>query len=151
MVRVVVEPIQAPPLLDPAAFARLVAGTSDKQLAAGLEQNRELILSEVFGRMAEHFRPERAGGVDAVVEWRIRGGPDGHDRWQTAIRGGTCEVRRNGTERPRVTLTAGPVDFIRLTTGNASGPSLFLRGRLKIRGDLLLARRIQGMFRIPRA
>jgi putative sterol carrier protein len=138
--------------LDPADFARLVRDTSDDQLAAGLKLNRDLILGEVFRRMQEHFRPERADGVGAVIEWRIGGAEGGgQDRWQTVIRGGACSVVRNGQERPRVIFTAGPVDFIRLVTGNASGPKLFLFGKLKIGGDLLLARRVQGLFRIPRA
>lgn len=126
--------------------------TSDEQLAAGLELNRELILGEVFRRLQEHFRPERADGVEAVIEWRIAGAEGGgQDRWQTVIHDGACSVVRDGKERPRVTFTARPVDFIRLVTGNASGPKLFLFGKLKIGGDLLLARRVQGMFRIPRA
>lgn len=101
--------------------------------------------------MEEHFRPERARGVDAVVEWRIRDGHGGHDRWQTVIRDGDCSVVRDGGERPNLTFTAGRVDFIRLATGNASGPRLFLFGKLKVGGDVLLARRIQGMFRLPDA
>ena len=40
-------------------------------------------------------------------------------------------------------------DFLKLVTNNASGPMLFLRGRLKIDGDLMLASRLTGLFRIP--
>ena len=45
----------------------------------------------------------------------------------------------------------GPVDFVRLVTGGTNGPKLFLLGRLKIEGDLLLAARVPGFFVIPRA
>ena len=44
-----------------------------------------------------------------------------------------------------------PLDFLKLISGNASGPQLFLVGRLKIRGDLFLAARVQSMFTIPSA
>ena len=136
-------------MLDPADFARLVRDASDEQLAAGLELNGELILGEMFQRMQEHFRSERAEDLDAVIEWRIKGIENG--RWQTVIRDGTCTVVRGGNEQPRVTFSAKPLDFIKLATGNASGPRLFLLRRLKIRGDLMLAARMQELFRVPRA
>ena len=140
------------PFIDPAEFARLVRDASDQQLADGFATNREQILSEVFQRMEEHFEPETAEGVDAVVEWRIRDRPEGgDDRWQTVIREGACRVVRDGDEKPRVTFSVAPVDFIRLVTGNESGPKLFLFGRLKVDGDLMFAARVQGMFRVPTA
>jgi putative sterol carrier protein len=140
------------PFMDPAEFARLVRDASDEQLDQGFALNRDLILGEVFRRMEEHFEPGKADGAEAVIEWRIKqaeGG--GHDRWQVVIRDGSCRVTSDGDERPRVTFTVAPVDFIRLATGNASGPKLFLFGRLKIDGDLMFAARVQGMFRIPSA
>lgn len=138
--------------IDPAEFARLVRDASDEQLEKGFALNRELILDQVFQRMEEHLEPGKADGVDAVIEWRIKR-PDsgGDDRWQAAIRDRSCRVTRDGDERPRVTFTVAPVDFIRLATGNASGPKLFLFGKLKIDGDLMFAARVQGMFRIPGA
>jgi putative sterol carrier protein len=48
-----------------------------------------------------------------------------------------------------VTLRLDGVDFMRLVTGNASGPMLFMRRRLKIEGDLMFAVQIQSMFAIP--
>ena len=137
--------------LSPVAFARIVRDAADEQLAAGLRANRELILSEVFSRMEEHFRAEQAKGVEAVVEWRITTPDGGHDRWQSVIRDSACRVTKEGEEQPRVTFTVAPVDFIRLVTGNASGPQLFLFGRLKIDGDLMFAARVQGLFSLPGA
>ena len=50
---------------------------------------------------------------------------------------------------PRATLTLDAVDFMRLVTGNAAGPTLFMSGKLKIEGDLMFTTQIQSMFRIP--
>ena len=140
------------PEVDADQYAALVAGASDEDLGRGLAENRDLLLDEIFKRMPERFRPDRAGDLDAVVDWRIRGRPDGgDDRWQLAIRNGGCSVVRDGDEEPTVTFTIGPVDFLKLITGNASGPMLFTFGKLKIRGDLLLAARIQSFFEVPRS
>ncbi|MFL5850587.1 MAG: SCP2 sterol-binding domain-containing protein, partial [Solirubrobacteraceae bacterium] len=129
---------QQVPDIDAEQYAALVADASDEDLERGLIENRELLLEQIFQRMPERFQPDKAGDLDAVVEWRIRGlGDSGDDRWQVAIRGGRCSVVRDGDEEPTVTLTVGPVDFVKLITGNASGPMLFTFGKLKIRGDLL--------------
>jgi putative sterol carrier protein len=138
------------PEIDADAYAALVADASDEDLERGLEENRDLLLGEIFKRMPERFRADKAGDVDAVLEWRIRGGADGHDRWQLAIRDGACSVVQDGDEEPTVTFTIGPVDFVKLITGNASGPMMFTFGKLKVRGDLLLAARIQSFFEVPR-
>jgi len=50
-----------------------------------------------------------------------------------------------------VTLKLDGVDFIRLVTGNANGPMLFMSGKLKIEGDLMFSAQIPAMFTIPGA
>jgi putative sterol carrier protein len=140
------------PAIDPAEFATLVSQATDDQLREGLEANRELILGEIFRRMPERLDPQRAAGVDAVVEWRIRDRPDGgRDAWHLIIQGGHCRMVEGAADSPTVTYEIDPLDFIKLITGNASGPKLFLFGKLKIRGDLVLGARMQTLFSIPGA
>jgi putative sterol carrier protein len=50
-----------------------------------------------------------------------------------------------------VTFKIGPVDFLRLVSGNANGPMLFMSGKLKIEGDLMFASTMTSLFRIPKA
>jgi putative sterol carrier protein len=138
------------PPIDPADYAALVRDASDEQLAAGMQTNRDLILDQVFEQMAEHLDPEISREAEAVVEWRISGRDDGgHDRYQVLIDRGTCEVTRNGEREATVIYTIAPVEFIRLVTGNASGPELFMTGRLTVEGDLMLAAMTQSWFRQP--
>ncbi len=66
-----------------------------------------------------------------------------------AARHGSNGAGNRGTRYPTVTYEMDGVDFLRLITGRASGPKLFLFGRLKIRGNLLLAARMPGFFPIP--
>ncbi len=130
----------------------LVRRADDRQIAEGLAANRDVILAEIFRRMPERLDRERAGDLDAVVEWRILDRPGGgYDRFQIAIQHGECKVSAQPTDEPRVALTIDPVDFIKLVSGTTSGPELFLFGRLKISGDLVLAARLPTLFRIPSA
>ena len=50
-----------------------------------------------------------------------------------------------------MTLQVKPVEFLRLVTGTASGPELFMTGRLTIEGDMMFAAQVAGMFTIPQA
>jgi putative sterol carrier protein len=137
-------------MLPPEQFAALVAQASDEQLEEGLAANREQILSEIFRNMPGRLDSGRTSDVDAMIEWRIREGPGGGpDRYQVAIRRGSCTIERDGSAEPDVTFELGALDFVRLVAGDAGGPALFVFGKLKIRGNLMLAARVQGFFRIP--
>ena len=43
------------------------------------------------------------------------------------------------------------VNFLKLASNRASGPTLFMTGKLKLEGDLMLAQRLTSFFRIPTA
>lgn len=133
-------------------FASLVSQASDDQLAEIVEgSQRETALREIFARVAEHFDPARAKG-DSVVHFQIVGLQDGgSDDFEVIVRDGKCEVSEDPSEQPRVTLKVEPVPFLKLVSGQASGPELFMSGKLKIEGDLMFAPQIATMFRIPTA
>ena len=140
--------------VDPAAFAKAVAETPDEALAEGMaSENRRLILDEIFAQMERRFDATRGGDVEAVIDWKIHDRPEGgYDHYRVSISGGKCRVEYEPAEgEPRVTFKVKPVTFLRLVTGNASGPQLFLTGRLKIDGDLMFAARVQNLFEIPKS
>jgi putative sterol carrier protein len=134
-------------------LAKLVAQADDDQIAAGMQsENREQVLSEIFRRMAEHVNPERAKGNDAVIHWKILDRADGgYDHYEVVLENGACEVSPSPGREPRVTFKVGAVDFLKLVSGNASGPTLFIFGKLRIEGDLLYASQMTSLFRIPGA
>ncbi|HWE88891.1 MAG TPA: SCP2 sterol-binding domain-containing protein [Pseudonocardiaceae bacterium] len=140
-------------LVSPMTFARLVTNASADQVAAlmTLPALRKRVLDEVFRRMVEHFRHDRGSKVSGVVHWRLTGGAGvgGYDRYETIIENGTCVVNSVKTRFPRVTITLNPADFMRLITGNASAPVLFMTGGLRVKGDLAFAAGLTGLFRLP--
>lgn len=141
--------------LDAESFARLITRASNDQLQGvlGRPELRVRIIDEIFRRMADHLRPDRVTGLTAVVHWRLTGGTGegGLDRYETIIDHGTCTVCREDTGEARVTITLHPVDFVKLVTRNASGPVLFMTGKLKIKGDLAFAAGMTNLFDLPRA
>jgi putative sterol carrier protein len=140
-----------PSAVDPAQFAQSVATTSDEQLAEGMRSDlRPQVLDEIFRRMEEHFDPSKAQGIDAVMHWKITDRPEGGDDvYEAVIKDGTCTVTKEPSKSPRVTFTIGPVEFLKLVTGNVDGPQLFMTGGLKIEGDLMFAAQAAGLFKVP--
>jgi putative sterol carrier protein len=139
--------------VDPAEFARSIATTPEEELAEGLRgELRGPILDEIFRRMEEHFRADKAQGVDAVVRFVIGGRADGGaDSYEATIRNGACTVSRDLVAAPRVTIATDRVNFLKLVTGNANGPEFFMTGKLRVEGDLMFAAQVTGFFTVPNA
>ena len=137
--------------VDPAEFARTIGQTPDDQLREAMEGPlRDQIIGEIFKRMEEHYRG--GSGQSAVIHWKITGRPDGgEDLWEAIVADGACATSPEPKSDPRVTLKLSGVDFLKLVTGNASGPMMFMSGKLKIEGDLMFSAQIQSMFTIPQA
>jgi putative sterol carrier protein len=147
------EPTIEPEGVDAAAFAGQVSQVSDNDLKALMaSEMREQVLDEIFRRMVQHFRPDRAHGVEAVIHWKILDRPDGrYDHYEFVIEGGSASLNETPALDPTLEFRIGPVHFLRLVTGNAAGPMLFMTGKLKIKGDLALAARAPSFFEIPKA
>jgi putative sterol carrier protein len=113
---------------------------------------RHVVFGEVFRRMSEHLDPVRAETLDAVVHWRLTGGtgPGGYDRFETVIRDGKCTSGQDPTDDARVTLTLAPTDFLRAVTGSANVAMLFMRGKVKVKGDIAFAAGLINYFDLPR-
>jgi putative sterol carrier protein len=139
--------------VDPKRFAQIVKSTPDAQLAEVMQgELRGKILDEVFGRMPSTFRPDRAGNTNAVIHWTITGRPDGgSDTYEVVIADGACTVSDSAQREPRLTITLGPVDFLKVVSGNANPVMMFMTGKLKAKGDLGLAANIANLFDMPKA
>jgi hypothetical protein len=134
-------------------FVGIIAQASSAQLEALMEHDdlRVVVLNEIFSRMSRHLRPERVAGLNAVVHWRFTGGYEngGYDRFQTVIEDGQCASGIVQDRDPRATVTIAPADFLRVSTGIASAPLLFIRGRVKVKGDIPFAAGFANYFDIP--
>lgn len=113
---------------------------------------RRVVFDEIFRRMSEHLDPTKAATLKAVVHWRFTGGvgDDGFDRFETVIENGACASGEAPTADPRVTLTLAPTDFLRAVTGSVNVAMLFVRGKVKVKGDIAFAAGLINYFDLPR-
>ncbi|MDQ3645958.1 MAG: SCP2 sterol-binding domain-containing protein [Actinomycetota bacterium] len=131
---------------DPAQLAELIKGMSDEEVKTQInELGIDNVLGEVFAGMEEHFLPEKAAGVESVIQYDIAT-DEGTKQWTVEVANGACKTSSGPAPSPRLTLGVGIVDFIRLIFGQAEGPQLFMAGKLKLQGDMMFAMQMQGFF-----
>ena len=135
--------------ITPEQFAELVRNTGDAEIESGIRAaGVDTVLERIFQGMAERFAPDKATGVDAVIQWVVTDQGADHP-YNVTIRNGTCVAAAGKADAPKVTLTAALVPFLRLIAGQENGVQLFMKGALKVGGDLMFSQRVQTFFAQP--
>ncbi len=101
-------------------------------------------VAAIFPSLAEHFVPEKAQGLNAVIQFDLSG--DNGGQYWLAIAEGKCVAGVGQAENPRVTMKAAADDWVAILTGNLNATQAVLTGRVKIEGDIGLAIKMQSMF-----
>lgn len=102
---------------------------------------RQLILNH-----EKAFIPEKAAGVDAVVQYHLTG-EEGAD-WIITIKDGTCKVTEGVAEDPKMTMIADAHEFRDILLGKMDGMAAFMQGKLQLKGDLNLAMKFTSFFKM---
>jgi putative sterol carrier protein len=102
-------------------------------------------LDEIFQDMQSSFQPDRASGVDARIQWLIKDG-DAEQPYAITIKDGSFAWQQGQAEDPTVTLSTDKDSFVALMTGKAQGAALYMGGKLRIQGDMMLAQRMSQFF-----
>ena len=107
----------------------------------------EVTPDQVVGEMPSYFLPEKAGNTNCSIQFDLTGEHAGK-RFIT-IAEGKATAGQGEVESPNLTLIADSGDFVKIFTGGLDPTAAFMSGKLKIKGDMGLALRMQSMFRRP--
>lgn len=99
---------------------------------------------QVFDGMRENFRAEKAKGVYARYQWALSG-PTGGE-WWIEVNDGTYKMGKGKIDNPDVTFIASDKTWVALSNRKLKGTWAFLTGRLKVRGDHGVARKLDEIF-----
>jgi putative sterol carrier protein len=99
---------------------------------------------QVFDGMRQSFQAEKAKGVHARYQWDLSG-PNGGE-WWIDVNDGTYKMGKGKIDNPSVTFVTSDKDWVALSNGTLGGKWAFFTGRLKIRGDQNLARKLDEIF-----
>ncbi len=105
-----------------------------------------LTIADLMSKMPGAFLPEKAPGLDAVIQFNFTGDEAG--KWYAAIKDDKVEIKQAEHENPTMTLTADSSDYVKIFTGELDGMQAFMQGKLKLAGDLNLAMKLTQMFKI---
>jgi putative sterol carrier protein len=135
-------------------FTRVVRDAPEERIDQLMRSPaRRPILDGIFWQIPKQMNRERAQGMRSSIRWCITGRADqGVDTYQLEIEDGRCRLIRgaHGPD-PNLTITVDGAEFLRLVSGNSDPMTAYLKGRLKLGGDILLAAKLASLFRMPKS
>ena len=105
-----------------------------------------LTVAELFDKMPAAFQPEKAAGVDAIIQFKFTGEQAGE--YYVTIKDGKISVNQGTNPSPKLTLAAAGTDAIKVLTGQMDGMQAFMQGKLRLTGDMSLAMKLLSMFKL---
>ena len=112
--------------------------------SASPAEHQDSTPQEVFDSMRESFQANQAKGVHARYEWNLSG-PNG-GQWWIDVNDGAYKMGKGKIDNPNVTFVATDKDWVAVSNGKLGGTWAYMTGRLKIRGDQGLARKLGQIF-----
>jgi putative sterol carrier protein len=103
-------------------------------------------ISSLMEKLPDFFLPEKAAGVDAVIQFNLTG-ENGGD-WFITIKEGTLKVDSGKFEYPKLSITADAQDMLDIFTGKLNAMAAFSSGKLKLSGDLGLSMKLMNFFKM---
>lgn len=105
-----------------------------------------LTIADLMSKMPGAFVPEKAQGLDVVLQFKFSGAEAGD--WYAVIKDGAVKVEKGMHEKPTMTLMADSADYVALFTGQLDPMQAFMQGKLKLQGDLNLAMKMTQFFKM---
>jgi putative sterol carrier protein len=101
-------------------------------------------IKEVFEHIDEGFQPTKAEGVDAIFQFVLTG--DSGGTYWIKVAHQAAEVHEGQTENATMTITSSAEDYLALVNGDLNPMMAFMQGKVKVKGDMGLALKLQAIF-----
>ncbi len=104
-------------------------------------------VDEVFAKMETRLKsdPSKVQGMNATYQFDLTG-EGGKEKW-VKLADGSGEMGDGQAENPNITITMAATDFFELVDGKLDGTMAFMSGKLKVKGDMGLAMKLQNVLR----
>ncbi|WP_110975058.1 SCP2 sterol-binding domain-containing protein [Acinetobacter sp. WCHAc060042] len=94
----------------------------------------------ILNQLPTALNPENTDGVECILQLQLSA------PYVIQINDGTCDIQQGENANADVVLTTSDEVFIELITGKIAGAMAFMSGKLKIDGDIMLAKEISDYF-----
>jgi len=106
----------------------------------------EYTVKELVFNHEKAFIPEKAAGLEAIVQYHLTGDEGGD--YIIKIGDDKCSVSEGVAEDPVMTMTADGGYFRDVLLGKEDGMKGFMEGKLQLAGDLNLAMKLTSFFKM---
>ena len=96
---------------------------------------------EFFESLETRVDPTKAKGLTASYRFEI----DGSGTWTVDVDDGKVTVTENGAEAD-VTISSSAETFLKIANGEQNPTTAYMSGKLKIKGDMGAAMKLQKLF-----
>merc|ERR1711957_429880 len=98
-----------------------------------------------MGEMGSGKGAEVVADVGAIFRFDVKKGGDTKS-WIVDLKNGSGSCKQvSGSEKGDCTIIMSDSDFVDLMTGKLDGQSAFMGGQLKIKGDMMLAMKLESL------
>ncbi len=87
--------------------------------------------------------PDKIKGMNAVYQFDLSG--DNGGVFHVKVADGATEVVEGASDSANITITMAADDFDSLLEGKLNATSAFMAGKLKVKGDMSLAMKLQSL------
>ncbi len=101
-------------------------------------------VQEVFDMIGNRPLPEQVADINATLQFDLSG--EGGGQWYVAVASGKVTTAQGSAPNPNLTLSASAADYLALFNGQLNPMNAFMQGKLKVKGDMALAMRLQKLF-----
>ena len=126
------------------AISAIVMAVCLDAMSAASKEPSNSTPQQVFDGMRQSFRASQAKGVHARYQWDLSG-PNG-GQWWIDVNDGAYKMGKGKIDHPNVTFVATDKDWVAVCNGQLGGTWAYLTGRLKVRGDQGVARKLGEIF-----
>jgi putative sterol carrier protein len=103
-----------------------------------------LTVGDLMERMPGAFLPDKAEGVDAVIQFNLGEGGN----WVCTIRDQKCSVEKGSVDDANLSVTSEDSDYIDMITGKLNPMTAIATKKVVLKGDLNLAMKYMGLFKL---
>ena len=98
--------------------------------------------SEVFQEIENRIKqkPEKVVGLNAIYQFDLTG-----ESWTLRIHDGAASASPGPADSPNTTFVASTDDWMNIATGKLNPVTAFMQQKLKVKGDMGLAMKLQGL------
>ncbi|KJE92273.1 hypothetical protein CAOG_03275 [Capsaspora owczarzaki ATCC 30864] len=105
----------------------------------------EVLMNELARRIPEN--PDVVKKVNSIFQFNIT--KDGKEvaQWTVDLKTGAGSVSKGAATAPNCTVTLSDDDFVALGSGKLQAQKAFMSGKLKVKGNIMLATKLEGIFK----